>query len=252
VSDFDDDVYEMPTPTPIDDATAEAVFRGDPVGPEFDVLVDVLGAMRAAAEQPVHPSPRLAAFMAAGGATHAAAVAGDVEPSPSSRKLSHPLRTGVSRFAGLRTRTKVAVGLAAAFTGLTGVTAAGALPDAAQDRVETIVEAVTPITFDDSADFGQEVADDARDGGVDGDEISDLAHEQGQDRDLPDQSQADEHKPTITPGEKPTDLPTPDATPPVTPGDEDHPEGEAPDDVPADAPVDPEDPPSGKDDAPRP
>jgi hypothetical protein len=141
----------------------------------------------------------------------------------------------LSRLASLSLRTKVVTGLVATMTGLTGVTAAGALPDAAQARVESAIESITPIDFPDHPGFGQDVAEDAQDGGVDGPEISDDARELGRQPEGPGyQGKADEYRPVDPP-----------AVPPTTPGaPADHPEpgdhpGTDPAGPPENLPVDP-------------
>lgn len=258
MSDACDDVSEMPTPLAIDDATAEAVLSGECTHSELDALVEVVAALRAVAEGPVQPTRVLAELMASGNFTRAALVRADdagAAASAATTMMGRTLRTGRSKLAAMSLRTKVAAGLAVAVTGMTGVTAAGALPDAAEDQMQSIIEAVTPITFADEADFGQDVAEDARDGGVDGQEVSEKAKENGHQPEAPEQSQADEHKPTITPGTKPTDLPTPDGSPPDArvdaPGADIRPDVE-PGDAPDEPPVDPQDPLGDKEDNSRP
>jgi hypothetical protein len=64
------------------------------------------------------------------------------------------------------------------------------------------------------------VAGDAQDGGVDGQEISERAREQGQQSaESGNQGQADERRPAGIPDGQPTDLPTPEDRP----GPDDHP-----------------------------
>jgi hypothetical protein len=99
-----------------------------------------------------------------------------VAPRPSRRSAGrHVARR---RLAALPLRAKVAAGSVLALGGLASATAAGALPDQAQQGVESVIEIMTPFEFADS-NFGREVSDDARDGGVDGQEISEKAKEQG-------------------------------------------------------------------------
>jgi len=78
-----------------------------------------------------------------------------------------------------------------------------------------MIESVTPIDFPDRAEFGQEVAEDARDGGADGQQISEQAREQGRQPAVPG-GQTDEHRPAGVPDGPPTGLPTPDQTLPET------------------------------------
>jgi hypothetical protein len=216
-----DDVGEMPTRRPIDDASAEALLRGA-VPREMEPLAGFIRAIRSTAGQPVRPSHELAERMASGIFV--------IEEVDSRTTVGRAL----SRLAALSLRTKVVTGLVATMTGLTGVTAAGALPDAAQARVESAIESITPIDFPDRGEFGQEVADDARDGGVNGPEISEDAREQGRQPEDPGyQGKADEYRPVDPPA---LDDTTPGA-PAAQPEPDDHP-GADPAGPPADLPVD--------------
>ncbi len=191
-----DDVGEMSTQRPLDDASIEDVLRGAQVPPELEPLAGVVQSLRSAAQRPVRPTLELAERMAAG-----------VFPIDGAKRRTRVGET-LSKFAAMSLRAKVATGFAAALTGLTAATAAGALPDAAQERVETAIESVTPIDFPDAAEFGQEVAEDAQDGGVDGGEISEWAREQGQQPEgTGHQGKADEHRPAGVPDGPPTALP---------------------------------------------
>lgn len=220
-----DDVNEMP-PHTLDDETVEAVLRGEFAQPELRPLVEVVGALRATAALPARPSAELVTRIAAGDFAGVPAAAfdprGGVAETPRG-KVGQVVHAGRSKLAAMSTRAKVAVGLAAGITALTGVSAAGALPDAAQDRVESVIEVVTPITFDDEpAEFGQDVSDDARDGGVDGQDVSERARDAhhpdepgDQGRDQPgDQGRRDERKSDDAPDHRPTDQPAADPTRP--------------------------------------
>jgi len=192
----------MPGQRVLDDVSVEAVLRGGTVAPELEPLAGFVRVIRTAAAQPVRPSRELADRMASGVF---------VTDRPDRRANAG---TTLSKLAAMSLRAKVATGCAAALTGLTGVTAAGALPEVAQERAETIIESVTPIDFPDRAEFGHEVAEDAQDGGVDGQQISEQAKEQGQQSAGPGNTgRADEHRPAGTPGGPPTGLPTPDRIP---------------------------------------
>jgi hypothetical protein len=161
---------EMHAYCELDDATVEAVLSGETVAAEFEPLAAAVGALRALPGQPVRPSDELAARMATG--DFASAVA----PRPSRRSAGrHVARR---RLATLPLRAKAAAGSVLALGALASATAAGALPDQAQQGVESVIEIMTPFEFADS-NFGREVSDDARDGGVDGQEISEKAKEQG-------------------------------------------------------------------------
>lgn len=161
---------EMHAYRELDDATVEAVLSGNLVSAELEPLAAAVGALRALRGQPVRPSEELAARMATG--DFASAVA----PRPSRRSAGRHVARG--RLAALPLRAKLAAGGVLALGGLASATAAGALPDQAQQGVESVIEIMTPFEFADS-DFGREVSDDARDGGVDGQEISEKAKEQG-------------------------------------------------------------------------
>ncbi len=162
---------EMHAQRELDDATVEAVLRGGPVPADLEPLAAAVGALRTLPEQPVRPSAELAARMATG--DFASAVA----PRPSRRSAGrHASRR---RLVALPLSVKVAASSVLALGGLASATAAGALPEPAQERVESVIEAVTPFKFTDSNDFGEEVSDDAKDGGVEGWEISEDAKEQG-------------------------------------------------------------------------
>jgi hypothetical protein len=233
MSGWGDDVGEMPTRRPIDDASAEALLRGAAVPHEMEPLAGFVRAIRSTAGQPVRPSHELAERMASG------VFVGEVDGRTT-------VGRALSRLASLSLRTKVVTGLVATMTGLTGVTAAGALPDAAQARVESAIESITPIDFADPSEFGQEVVEDAQDGGVDGQEISEDAREQGIQPEGPGyQGKADEYRPVDPPDGAPAVPPTVNDTTPGAPAD--HPE---PNDHPGvdstgqldNLPVDPSDP----------
>ena len=136
MSDWRDYPSEMPPLREIDDATAEAVLRGGAVSAEFEPLVTALTALRATPELPVRPSTELAARMAAG--DFASAVA-----SPRSRRSAgrHSARHRGARrkLAALPVRVKVAAAVALATGGLATATAAGALPEPAQQRVQSVI-----------------------------------------------------------------------------------------------------------------
>ena len=162
---------EMHAQRELDDATVEAVLGGEPVSAELEPLTAALGALRALPGQPVRPSEELAARMATGDFASAAA------PRPSRRSAGrHVARR---RLAAMPLRAKVAASGVLALGGLASATVAGALPDQAEHGVQSVIEIMTPFEFADSNDFGREVSEDARDGGVDGQEISEKAKEQG-------------------------------------------------------------------------
>ena len=201
---------EMYAQRELDDATVGAVLRGGPVPADLEPLAAALGALRALPEQPVRPSVELAARMAAG--DFASAVA----PRPSRRSAGR--YAARRRLSGLPLRVKVAAGGVLALGGLFSATAAGALPEEAQEGVESVIEAITPFEFTDSNDFGEEVSDDAKDGGVDGWDIREQAKDQGnqpEDADgndgsdpavVPPSTDASQPSPT-SPGSRPAENP---------------------------------------------
>ncbi|NDL55533.1 hypothetical protein [Phytoactinopolyspora mesophila] len=144
-----DDVNEMRSFPVIDDATAEVILSGDTVAPEHSSLAEAARAIRRTADQPVRPSAELARRMASGQFHDVAAA-------------RYPARRrGWVRdiVAAAGPRARWAAGVAIVFTGLSGAVAAGAFPDAVQDRVQTVVEAVTPIKFTDGEHTGGEIAE---------------------------------------------------------------------------------------------
>ena len=129
----------------------------------MEPLAGLVRAIRTAGAQPVQPSHELADRMASGVF---------VIDRPDRRT-----KVGMtsSKLAAMSLRTKVAIGCAVALTGSTGVTAAeDALPDAHATRRND--DRTVLIDFD-RAEFGQEVAEDAQDDGVGGQQISEQARE---------------------------------------------------------------------------
>jgi hypothetical protein len=197
MSHFDGDVGEMPVP-PLDDRALEALLVGAdsvPTGLEWLVpLVEDLGVAASGSEPTLQPA--LATLLAEGfstekgdlPATAASNVTGPVPQAaglPKWRKKMSGLLAGlIAKLAGLGLVAKVGLGLGVAAASVTGAGAAGALPDAAQHAVATVVGSATPFTFPDSADdhakMGATVSSDATgasDGtaGVDGKTVSDAA-----------------------------------------------------------------------------
>jgi hypothetical protein len=133
VSHWGDHLGEMPTQRLLDDASVEAVIEGRLVPSDLYALASVVSVLRETARQPVRPSHELAAFMARGGC-------GGIRRQPSTR-----WHVAASRLAGMSLRIKLAAGVAAGLTGLTGAAAAaGEMPDAVQASVETAVETAVP------------------------------------------------------------------------------------------------------------
>ncbi len=78
-----------------------------------------------------------------------------------------------AKLAGLGFAAKAALGLAVAAAATSAAGAAGVLPGPAQNAFADVVETVTPLQVPDGhSDFGTRVSTDAKDGGVDGQEIS--------------------------------------------------------------------------------
>jgi hypothetical protein len=151
VSPDGDDIGEMPTQRLLDDAAVEAILQGRPVPSELAGVASAVGVLRETAGRPVRPSLELAEFIATGGA-------GSYHQAELTR-----WRSVSTKLAGMSLRLKLAAGVAAGLTGLTGAAAAaGELPpavqagvdsavatvvDTAADSVEAAVEFVTPIEF---------------------------------------------------------------------------------------------------------
>jgi hypothetical protein len=222
MSDFGDDEGEMTAYPRLDDATVEALISGRPVPAELDGLTTFVAEMRSMADGPVEPSARLASMMASGVFTDRS----DLSPTagrndtgsallgsglPMWRRLrvaaGQVLAAVAAKLAGMGVAAKgVAVAtVAVAAVGTAG--AAGALPDSVQDTFDRVVTNETPDEQPTHPEnFGGMVSEDARDGGVDGGEISELAKLNGN---RPDHA----GKPTDVPkgppshAGKPTDVP---------------------------------------------
>jgi hypothetical protein len=193
--DYDD---EMPQRPPIDDAALEALFTGHLVDAELAPLAGFFRDARCLADGPLPvPSQQLAQMLAEGISTEkgdllVTAASNVTGPAPQAAGLPkwRKKKMVVAEFlAGLGFAAKAAFGMTAAAAAVTAGGAAGVLPGPAQGAVSTAVETVTPFSFPDgaggSADFGNRVSTDARDGGVDGATISAEAQLSGQ-ANLPD------------------------------------------------------------------
>ncbi|HEY8471482.1 MAG TPA: hypothetical protein VIL37_02465 [Natronosporangium sp.] len=182
----------------IDDDTAEALLTGQAVPDYLQPVAEVLQAYRELATLPVRPSTELTHQMAVGVFTEPAEAHPVVRrrwrsrlalPRPAGRGARHRRRGRPGRLAAIGVAGAVGAGL----VGVATAGFAGALPDQTQQRFEQVVEAVTPYEFPRSTGgagepgdcpperslCGPEVAEDARDGGVDGGEISERARQQG-------------------------------------------------------------------------
>jgi hypothetical protein len=137
------------------------------------------------------------------------------------------LVAAAAKLAGLSGTAKAAAGIAVATASLATAGATGSLPDPVQDRFDGVVETVTgdhppaPGGPGENADFGDRVSDDAKDGGVDGGEISEEARSRGEEH-RPDSVPApdDPGKPTAVPGpeDRPAPVDPPTAVPTVPAG----------------------------------
>lgn len=223
---------DMGNPVPLDDATTEAVLAGREVGPELEPLRWVVLAYRDAGRLPVPPRGELAVRMATGafrprarrttsGARHRTRLRDRPGPAARVTNLGRRIRMAVmtgltaaaAKLAGLGVAAKAAAGIAVATAGITTAGATGALPEPAQDRFDSVVETVTgdggssaPGGSGGNAEFGERVSEDAKDGGVDGGEISEEAKQQGG-------GHAPGGAPAPHEAGKPTELPTPDERP---------------------------------------
>lgn len=238
-----DYVHEMPTLHEIDDDTAEAILTGRSVPPE---LAGFMQALRKSASRPVAPSAELAARMVTGNFTKAGGAHRTSAHRPQGRGTGTAarawVRTGVRVLAAVprtysaaRRGVKAVVATAAVavpVVGLSGIGFAGALPDPVQERFEGVVESVTPYEFPaqdgGSSGFGEHVSEDAKDGGVDGPEVSEEARNRDEKQNPADREQGV----PATPG-PPDDLPAdppgpPDDLPVDPPGPGDLPQPSAP------------------------
>ena len=134
-----DDYFVDMGPVLLDDATTEALLRGDTSASD-DELADVsafLGEMRASASQaPPPPSPVLAALLRQGTQPK---VVGDPAAAPGTARRGSLLRRWHGRVA------VSALALSVGVTGIVGAGAAGLLPGPAERFVAGLVETLTPL-----------------------------------------------------------------------------------------------------------
>lgn len=234
----------MLPPHGLDDAAIQALLTGKaPAAPELAPLAGAVREIRAAGTRPVAASEELAARMASGDFTGV-----QPAPAPNAQPAGGRLRAWL---AGSSPRARAVAGAAVLFTGLTAATAAGALPDGAQARVESLIESVTPISFDHEP--GPAVVD-----------IGDELPSRGEsDRDAAEQTENDRPGSTTPPGKpdtppgKPEDPGNPvkperPETPvtPENPGKPETPPGKPDDPGNPDTPPDKPEAPPGKPDTP--
>ena len=186
MSDSGDYRTEMFRNHPLDDATIEAFFTGQPADEDLAPLAGFVEDLRSVTSGPAPvPSMRLAAMLAEGFSTEKGdllVTAASNVTGPASQAAGLPKRKRTKKMiiaellAGLGVAAKAGIGLTAAAAAVTAGGAAGVLPGPAQGAVSAGVEAVTPFSFPDranaKADFGGTVSTDATDGGVDGETVS--------------------------------------------------------------------------------
>ena len=204
---------EMHRRQDIGDAAIEAFLSGNGAGegipPSLAALAeDLRGLVSGPAPE---PSPALAVLLHEGFSTEngdPSATAASNVPGPATQAAGLPKwrrrrMVLAELLAGLSVAAKATFGVSVALASVTAAGAAGALPDAVQNVVATSVEAVTPFDLPDSGDdatepvaepdddagdvdgedagnFGERVSADARDGGVDGQVISEEAKLNGE------------------------------------------------------------------------
>ena len=187
---FDDFPDEMLRDRFLDDEVIDRALRGHepPRGWEWFTAFadDVRGA--ASASAPL-PGIGLAGLLAEGfstdkgdllvtaGSNATGPARGQEARLPKWRKIRMAISDSrgslAAKLAGLGLAAKVALGLGIAAAATSAAGAAGVLPGPAQSAFADVVQTVTPLQVPDGhSDFGKRVSDDAKDGGVDGQEIS--------------------------------------------------------------------------------
>ena len=216
---------------PIDDATAEALLAGRLDG---DPLAAAIHAYREAARRPLPaPSAELTALMVTGGPAtlglpgRAANRTRPRRAPATARRTWSRIRTAVvaglavvaAKLASLSLPAKAAGGLALALASLTTAGVTGVLPDPAQERFDTVVESVTgdedPPPAEQNPQFGERVSEDARDGGVDGEETSEDARRQGEETSEDARRQGEQRPPDLPAPVPDLPAPVPDLPAPV-------------------------------------
>jgi hypothetical protein len=197
----------------LDEDSVDAVLRGDHVSPEMEPLADFVQMIRTAAIQPVEPVGELADRLVTGEFI--------------SYRARHRARDAQTKTKLVATslRTKVAGGIALTLTGLAAATAAGALPAGVADRIESVIEFITPIEFapdSDDGDLTRNGADDTADQRISHDAPEPGRHpaEQALPAEIADQQVADLAPALPIPAEQLTSpgLPADDPSQPPNPG----------------------------------
>jgi hypothetical protein len=218
----------------IDDATVEALLTGRRAAPAEPQLTALTAALRDAGTRPPQPSPRLAAMLATGVFTengdlpataasnvHAPASARQVAGLPKWRRRKMAFEgvfgTLLAKFAALGFAAKAAAVTTVAVASVGAVGAAGELPAPLQHPFDRTVHAVVPGAAGDEpapepsgsrspeprpskSNFGSMVSQDAKDGGVDGRQISQEAKNNGR-------RPEDAGKPSAEPSESSSERP---------------------------------------------
>lgn len=145
------------------DEAFDAFLARRPVPAEAAVLVAFAEKVREVSALPGRPSPELAELLANGLLT-----ASDTSTSKTAQLARTPdhqgsgqprrrrtmfgfLAAGAAKFASAGAVAQAATGLTVALASVTGAGAAGVLPDAVQDHVSSVVEAVTPFELPESS-----------------------------------------------------------------------------------------------------
>jgi hypothetical protein len=133
----------------LSDADVAALLRGSAHSdrPDLVGLAAFTSEVRALAEQSPAPSPALAALLSQG---FGPAAASTEAAAPVSVTPSRPAARGLLvRLAGASLLVKLAAGTGVAVAATAAAASSGVLPEAVQDRVTSVLDAVTP---DDSSD----------------------------------------------------------------------------------------------------
>ncbi len=257
---FDDDQYEMQAPRPLDDASTEAILSGRTSGrpDEFSSVVGFIEDLRGFAQAPVPPpSAALARVLAAGVTTEkgdlpATAASNVTGPAPQAaglpkwrrKKMSILIGGLAAKLASLSVAAKAAGAMTLATASLGGAAVAGV--PVAQDAVAVVTPFSFPEKANEKADHGKTTSTDARDGGVDGSQISDAAKQRAEERradgdrrpentgapEAPGSAGLDKANTTPAAGRAPTSVP---ASPSTAGAPQSRPSG-APDGTPSGAP----------------
>lgn len=128
---------------PLSDADAARLLHGTPAEdrPDLAGAATFAAALRSTSQEPPAPSAALATLLAQG--FDPATVTPAVDAPAGSRRRT--LGYGLIRLAGASLAVKVATGGGVALAAVATAGTAGVLPDPVQDRVDSVLEAVTPF-----------------------------------------------------------------------------------------------------------